>query len=107
VSQDAAYLLLTVISVIVAAAAFYLSTRAGRATAAAGIHAVDAEAYTRASAIYEDTISTLRADITGLRADLAAARAEIRDLRASNDRMTVELRRLGQSIDDNGLHRDL
>jgi predicted nucleic acid-binding Zn-ribbon protein len=98
VTQPAAYLLVTIISVIVAAAAFYLSTRAARTTATAGIHAVDAEAYTRASAIYEDTINNLRADITGLRTELAAARAEIRDLRDSNDTMSGELAKLRQAI---------
>lgn len=86
------------ISVIIAFSAFLFSTRAAHASAAASVHAVDAEAYTRASAIYEDTIASLRTDITSLRADLAGARIEIRELRASNDRMTAELRRLGHTI---------
>jgi septal ring factor EnvC (AmiA/AmiB activator) len=98
VTSATSYLLVTVVSVVVAAAAFYLSSRAARATATAGIHAVDAEAYTRASAIYEDTITTLRADIRDLRTDLAAARAEIRDLRASNDTMSGELAKLRRAI---------
>lgn len=74
-------LLIPLLAVTVASAAFWFSTRAARATAAAGIHAVDASAYTRASSIYESTISSLRADITDLRAELIASRTEIRELR--------------------------
>ena len=72
--------LVPAISVIVAAAAFYFATRAAKGQSTAAIHAVDADAYTRASSIYEDTITNLRADITGLREDLSAARSEIRSL---------------------------
>jgi chromosome segregation ATPase len=92
--------LIPLVSAIVAFAAFYFATQASRSTAASGVHAVDAEAYTRASAIYEDTITNLRADIAALRVELTAARAEIRELRQSNNRMLVELRRLGKQIDD-------
>lgn len=85
-------------SVIVAFAAFYFSTRAAKATATAGVHAVDAEAYTRASGIYEDTITNLRTDIAALRDELTGARTEIRELRDSNNQMALELRRLRNAI---------
>jgi predicted nucleic acid-binding Zn-ribbon protein len=85
-------------SVIVAASAFLFSTRAARMNSVAGIHAVDAEAYTRASGIYEDTIKNLRDDIAGLREELSGARAEIRDLRESNNEMTRELISLRRTI---------
>ena len=62
-SQALGYLLISIISVIVAVASFYLSTRASRAQSKAGMYSVDAEAYTRASGIYEETIATFRAEI--------------------------------------------
>ncbi len=94
-------ILIGIISVIVALSAFYFSAQSARATARAGIHAVDADAYKRASEIYENTISNLRSDITSLREDIGLCRAEIRLLRSSNDRMSTELRRLGKTIEDN------
>ena len=77
---------------IVSIAAFWLAAQAARAQAYAGVHAVDAEAYTRAAAIYEDTIANLRTDITSLRVDLADCRTEIRDLRVANEVLTAEIR---------------
>jgi hypothetical protein len=94
--------LIPALSVVVAFAAFYFATRAARATASGAVHAVDAEAYTRASAIYEDTITNLRTDILGLRSDISAARAEIRDLRQSNEAMALEIRKMNATIRNGG-----
>ncbi len=99
--MNATQVIVSVVSVVVAAAAFYFATQSSRATAKAGVHAVDAEAYKRASEIYEDTIKNLREDIANLREDISGARVEIRLLRDSNNRMTNELRRLGKTIEDN------
>ncbi len=99
--MNIAGILVGIVSVVVVAAAFFLSTQSAKATAKAGIHAVDAEAYKRASEIYEDTITSLRSDISHLREDIGNARSEIRLLRDSNDKMARELRRLGKTIENN------
>jgi predicted nucleic acid-binding Zn-ribbon protein len=89
---------IAIISVTVAAAAFYGANRATRTQAAAASHAVDAAAYTRATDIYESTIAALRAEITRLsteiseaREDIRAARTDMAALQQSNRELTAEL----------------
>ena len=91
-------ILIAVIAAAIAAATFYGANRATRSKAASDNRAVDAAAYSRATDIYESTITALRDEIGRLTTEIQAARTEIHDVRAAltqirrtNDRLVAEL----------------
>lgn len=66
---------------ITAFAAFQLSTKSHKVQAESAAKAVDAEAFSRAKAIYEGAIGQLKAELAATRAELAEARAELAKVR--------------------------
>ena len=99
----------TVLSVVLAGAAFTAATRATRLKAASDNRAVDAAAYARATTIYESTIEALRAEVTRLTGEIQEARTEIHQVRldlaklqTTNDSLAGQLTQLRDQE-----HRDL
>lgn len=91
-------ILIAVLAAAIAAATFYGANRATRSKAASDNRAVDAAAYSRATDIYESTITALRDEIGRLTTEVQAARIEIHDvrtklgeLRSTNARLVAEL----------------
>jgi hypothetical protein len=79
------------IAAIIAAATFYMASRASRVQGNAANYAVDADAYKRGVEIYEATITTLRQEVTDLRLEIRGLHEEMSSLRKSNLELVREI----------------
>ena len=85
------------IAAIIAAATFYMASRASKVQGASATYAVDADAYKRGVEIYEATIATLRQEVGDLRTEIRGLHDEMSDLRHSNLELVREIESLRRS----------
>jgi predicted RNase H-like nuclease (RuvC/YqgF family) len=76
---------------IIAAATFYMASRASKVQGTAANYAVDADAYKRGVEIYEATIQTLRTEVNDLRTEIRSLHEEISQMRKSNAELVREI----------------
>lgn len=87
-------ILLGVLALMIGVGSFVASSRAAKVQAVTVKSGVEAEAYNRATAIYEGAIHSMEAQIGRFREEVALLNTEVEKLRASNLRLSTEVTEL-------------